>query len=204
MRLLLLVIFLCGLQPGPAAAQYHKTALELQTDSLLAGLRAAGVDTACVYQSYCVGCRSYYAPDDTSCYNTKELFISTYLFWQKAGRYYGQQLDNCSVGRSRQLPTAMFWPYFLAHRQQIKKEAIKEFVNFNHGMVASFDFYLQQDTVSQYFKPINLVRQIRHPARKNRYYRHNTHTHTTRLYEMLNAATEAFPQKAPWLFPNTR
>jgi len=68
------LFFLFYLLPRPAAAQYEKSALQLQTDSLLATLRQNGVDTICVYESYCVGCRGSRVNEDSPC-RTKGILI---------------------------------------------------------------------------------------------------------------------------------
>ena len=186
MRSLILSFFLVCLLPSLATAQYKKDVLQLQTDSLLTSLRQQGIDTLCVYESYCVGCVGTRIDNSSPC-RTKGILVPTYILWKQAGHSYGRKLDNCRVGNSKELTTTTFWPYFLAHRQQIKKERIKQFVNPSHGAVASFDFYTQQDTVSQYFRPINLIRRLRHSAKKNHYYRYNIHTHTAELWKLLEA-----------------
>lgn len=61
----------------------------------------------------------------------------------------------------------------------------------DYGAVASFGFYIQSDTVSHYFKPINLAKQIKHSSLKNRYYRHNIRTRTVQLWRLLEEAVAA-------------
>ena len=184
MHSIVLAFSLFCLLPKLALSQYEKSTLQLQRDSLLTTLRQHGIDTICVYESYCVGCRGFRISEDSPC-RTKGILIPTYLFWQQNGNNYGRKLDNCSIGGSKKLSLAAFWPYLLKYQHQIAKEKIKQFVNMNHGGEAAFDFYIKADTISQYFSTINLAKRIKHPRRKNQYYRHNTHTHTAHLQRLL-------------------
>ena len=155
-RLWLILVILCGPALAPkAAAQYQKSALELQSGSLLADLHRQGVDTICVYEAYCVGCRGFWVAADSPC-RTKGILIPTYFFWKQAGRTYARKLDNCSLGAVKEAPHTTFWPYFFAHSEQIKKEEIKEFVTASHGSIFAFSFYVRADTVEQYFHGIDL------------------------------------------------
>lgn len=99
MRLLrYLSIVFCGvLWPQLAYSQYQQDVRQLQLDSLLSSLRQQRVDTICVYEDYCVGCRGYRISDDSPC-RTKGILIPTYIFWKQAGHNYGRKLDNCSLG----------------------------------------------------------------------------------------------------------
>lgn len=188
------LFFLFYLLPRPAVAQYEKSVLQLRTDSLLVTLRQNGVDTICVYESYCVGCRGSRVKEDSPC-RTKGILIPTYLFWQRSGHSYGRKLDNCNVGSSKELRTAAFWPYIFKYQRQIAKEKIKQFVDLDRGAVAAFAFYVKADTISQYFRTVNLAKRIKHPHRKNRYYHLNTHTHTAQLQGLLEETVAAeFPE----------
>ena len=188
-----LLLLFCFLLPALVKAQYKKSVLELQSDSLLADLRHQGIDTVCVYESYCVGCRDYHIRDDSPC-RTKGTLIPTYFLWRTNGLTYARKLDNCSISPNR-LPIKFdFWTYFFRYSTLIKREKIKPFVNLDHGSVCAFTFYIRSDTTSQYFRSVNLERALRHPKKKNPHYHHNTRTHTAHIYEMLEAVTALFPQ----------
>lgn len=186
-----------------AAAQYPKTALKRQTDSLASALRGGGVDTICIYEDYCVGCRGSWVADDSPC-ATKGILIPTYLFWKKAGRTYRQYLDNCET-RVPQEIESNFWTYASRFKQQLQAEEIKDFhtmddgkpeqVFRNHGGSFSFDFILGQDTISQYFDDFALTKFTRfaHKKSHNIYYRQNRRSHTYKLQRMLSNAAAQKP-----------
>ncbi|MBG8555947.1 hypothetical protein [Hymenobacter guriensis] len=198
-RLYSVVLGLLWLLPLSVSAQRQKSKLELQTDSLSQELRSAGVDTFCVYEDYCVGCRAG-SPCDT-----KGLFIPTYLFWKKSGHSYRRYLDNCTLGEAQEVK-AVFWKYFDRFRSEIQAEEIKRFhimnegkasrVFRNHGNHASFSIITQKDTTDQYFDYFSLAKFYRFSKKKkyNIYYQQNRKTHIYKLYKLLSEAAAADPK----------
>ena len=99
-----------------------------QLDSLVKkytqSLRAAGVDTICVYEEYCIGCLFYSDKDKNLCLE-KISFLPTYIFWKHKGKSYMTKKDACFDYSVQKISSEAFWYYYLTNRDKIKKEELK-------------------------------------------------------------------------------
>lgn len=170
-------------------------------DSVFRVLRQAGVDTFCLYQSSCIGCRS---DNETPCaVRATEL---VYLFWRQHNRTYRLYLGSCRLLPPAAVATAL-WTYFGQHQRALRTETIRPFhvrsfprperVHRNHGGWDEFRVILPADTIEQSIRSFDLaehanLRGGKHRAR-NIYCRANRRTHIYQFLQLLQAAAQAPP-----------
>ncbi len=184
-------------------AQYKKDSLELQVDSLTTALRRQGVDTICVYRSYCVGCRGGRIADNSPC-APKGFLIPTYIFWKSHARTCVAYRDNCTRRATVGVSKNLFWDYLTNHKAEIKKGEIKAFTvvdkkvdngmphswTRDHGMHYSYVFYIQNDTVHHYINAFDVQREKKFQKKKSRnvYYKQNTSSPIWKVVKQLEEA----------------
>jgi len=199
-KLSLVFLLLLGFK---ANAQYQKSALEVQTDSLVAALRSQRVDTICITKSYCVGCRGSRISDDSPC-ATKGILMPIYVLWKKSNVTYAIYLDNCANKKPIEINENKFWKYLTDNQQKITSGEIKNFtvndhgklegLSRNHGVHYSYKFLIKQETISQYFDGFDLVKKDKffHKQVKNIYYKSNKANPIWKIALLLRqAVTEA-------------
>jgi hypothetical protein len=195
-KLSLVFLLLLGFK---ASAQYQKSTLEVQTDSLVAALRSQRIDTICITESYCVGCRGSRVKDDSPC-ATKGILTPTYIFWKRGRATYAAYLDNCSKRKSVEINESGFWKYMVNNQQRITTEEIKPFtinehgklegISRNHGMKYSYTFFIRQDTISQYFDGFDLIKKTKLSYKQvnNIYYKKNKMNPIWKIVPLLRQA----------------
>jgi hypothetical protein len=185
------------------SAQYQKSRLELQTDSLVAMLHSLRIDTICITTSYCVGCVGSRINDDSPC-ATKGILKPTYVFWRKGNATHAAYLDNCSSKKIIEISENKFWRYVLSNRRKISTGEIKSFtindhgkleeISQNHGMHYNYTLFVKQDTISQYVDGFSLVKKTRFTRKqvKNIHYKENEANPIWKMILLLRQAiTEA-------------
>lgn len=184
LRLIKLSLVFLLLLSFKGSAQYRKSALEVQTDSVVAALHSQRIDTICITKSYCIGCVGSRINNDSPC-ATKGVLTPTYIFWKKARATYATYLDNCSNRKEVKVNENKFWEYLIDNQQKIAVGETKNFtinnhgklegISRNHGMRYSYTFFIKKDTVSQYFDGFDLVEKTKfsNKNRKNIYYKEN-------------------------------
>lgn len=186
-----------------ASAQYQKSALEVQIDSLVAALHKQRIDTICITKIYCIGCRGSRINDDSLC-ATKGILMPTYVFWKNNNTTHVTYLDNCANKKPIEIIGNKFWEYLISNRQKIASGEIKEFtvndhgklegLSRNHGMHYSYKFFIKQDTINQYFNGFDLVKKDKffHNQVKNIHYKENKVNPIWKMVLLLRQAiTEA-------------
>ena len=188
MSIKLLLLLLLELIAFQCKAQYQKTQLELQTDSLVAALQSQGVDTVGIVETYCVGCVGSRIRDDSPC-ATKGILVPTYILWQSRNKTYAAYIDNCSRKVPVVVLNAAFWIYLNENKEALKSGKIKPFsiidksgnngapeiIRRNHGGHVSYKFILGRDTINQYFDTFALTKKTHfsYSTVRNIYYRSN-------------------------------
>jgi hypothetical protein len=199
LRLKKLSLVFLSLLSFKAHAQYQKSALELQTDSVVAALHNQRVDTICITESYCVGCVGSRIKDDSPC-ATKGMLSPTHIFWKKGSATFASYLDNCSKRETVEINESAFWKYLLKNQQRIATEKIRHFtvndngklerIHRNHGMKYSYTFFIGKDTINQYFDSFDLVRKVEFGDSKARnfYYKTNNKNPIRKIIPLLRQA----------------
>lgn len=202
-KLSLVFLLLLGFK---VSAQYQKSALEIQTDSLVAALRSQRVDTICITKIYCVGCRGSRINDDSPC-ATKGTLMPIYVFWKKSNVTYVTYLDNCASKKPIKIKENKIWKYLIDNQQKIASGEIKNFtvndhgklkgISQNHGMRYSYKFFIKQDTVNQYFDGFNFVKKIKFASKqvKNIHYKENKANPIWKMVLLLSQATTEADKK---------
>lgn len=121
-------------------------------------LKASGVDTLIIYNSYCNGC---YRPYDLSKRNICQSFDQQYLVWLKDGRNYVQLFDECYTYNILNNSLNEFVNFIKLHISAIKSEEIKPIqyktiyqgkeviatTEVDHSHLWVFDLYVGSETI---------------------------------------------------------
>ena len=191
-------------------AQYQKPLLDIQVDSLIAALHEQGMDTICIYQRYCVGCRGSYIREDSPC-ASKVTLKPTYIFWKSRAKTYAAFRDNCTRAAPVLISKNDFWDYLIKHKDEIKKGEIKAFTvvdkkvdngepqswRRDHGMHYGYVFYMRTDTVSQYIDAFDVQREKKFQKKtsKNVHYNQNTSSAIWKIVKQFEEAVLEIEKK---------
>lgn len=117
-------------------------------------LQSQNIDTICIYQDYCIGCRYSYENEDDKC-SFSSIFIPTYILWYKQGKTFLTKKDNCFDYSTIEIDSVTIWKLFIKHKKKIKKEKVKlfEYLVYREGKKQKF-FMLIDHSMRQNFQMI--------------------------------------------------
>ncbi len=169
-----------------------QTNKEIDIDKLVSDfikdLQNQKIDTICVYENYCIGCREIY---DSNLPTNKKLTLEdnypVYVFWKEKGETYLNKISIDFEFSKMSISKNAFWNIYFTNEKNIKNEVVKNYeyettenskkaihqVTVDHSGHRNFKFIINGRIVEQKITSFDLIKKDEYSPKSNMNYDHN-------------------------------
>ncbi|WP_264553749.1 hypothetical protein [Flavobacterium sp. N2038] len=175
---------------------------EIKIDSLVSNyikkLQSQKIDTICIYESYCVGCRMLFDSNSNEICDDNQRNQSIYIFWKRNKKTYLTKISTCSEYSEVNILQDDFWEIYFSNQNIIKKEKFKQFEYFpyknfkevkcalliDHSPVQNFKMIIKGSMIKKEFNSFQMKEQ-NDDGIVNINYKHNNRLKSNLIMDIL-------------------